>query len=285
MPVRHKVTLSDPHAHLVTISSTFSGAGAPLPDPLVLAMPVWTPGSYLVREYARNVELPRATSSDERSVSVTKLRKNAWSIAHGGAGEVTFSYELYCNDLSVRTNHVDLTHVYLNGAASFTFAAHEPDAGADVSIDTPSGWRVATALSQQGPSASPVYRAQTPFNSSFAPYRMAGSWLQNRDHPADGRVLDQACDRIHLDLQLHHVAARRRPDHAGTDRVVALVERTHVARVLIVLDHFFAVCHVVLLIAGPAPGRSQAAPHSRGGGCGVPQRGFHAFSVQPTGWC
>src|SRR5258708_4832630 len=162
MPVRHSIALADPHAHLVTIRSTFSGEGADaLPDPLVVAMPVWTPGSYLVREYARNVELPRASSSDERSVTVTKIRKNAWSIVHGGATEVTFSYELYCNDLSVRTNHVDTTHVYLNGGATFTFATHEPDAGADVSIDTPTGFRVATALVEHGPATAPIYRARS----------------------------------------------------------------------------------------------------------------------------
>jgi predicted metalloprotease with PDZ domain len=162
MPVRHKVTLTDPHAHLVTISSTFTAPeGVPLPDPLVVAMPVWTPGSYLVREYARNVELPRATADDDHALSVTKLRKNAWSIAHGSAREVTFTYELYCNDLSVRTNHVDTSHIYLNGAASFTFATHEPHGGAELSVEAPAGWRIATALPQHGATTAPVFRAAT----------------------------------------------------------------------------------------------------------------------------
>jgi len=160
MPVRHKITLADPHAHLVTISSTFSADGA-LPDPLVVAMPVWTPGSYLVREYARNVEVPRATAGDDHAVAVTKIRKNAWSIAHGGAREVTFTYELYCNDISVRTNHVDTSHIYLNGAASFMFATHEPHAGADLSIDAPSGWRITTPLAEHGTTTAPLYRAAT----------------------------------------------------------------------------------------------------------------------------
>ena len=160
MPVRHKVTLADPHAHLVTIQSSFSAeGGAALPDPLVLWMPVWTPGSYLVREYARNVEGARAHGDGDRPLGVTKVRKNAWSIAHGGAREVTFVYELYCNDVSVRTNHVDSTHVYLNGAATFCTAAHDPDAGADVVIDAPAGHRVATALPQHGPTTAPVHRA------------------------------------------------------------------------------------------------------------------------------
>ncbi|GAC1545708.1 MAG: PDZ domain-containing protein [Polyangiales bacterium] len=150
MPVRHQIAVADANAHLVTVTSTFTAEGGALPDPLVVAMPVWTPGSYLVREYARNVELPRARVGGERVLAVTKVRKNAWSIAHGGAPEVVFAYDLYCNDVSVRTNHVDDTHVYLNGAATFTFATHEPSGGADVVIDAPSGWKIATALRPLG---------------------------------------------------------------------------------------------------------------------------------------
>jgi predicted metalloprotease with PDZ domain len=154
MPVRHSIALADPYAHLVTIRSTFSSsAGGALPDPLVVAMPVWTPGSYLVREYARNVESPRATAEGDRPLQVTKVRKNAWSIAHGGAKEITFAYELYCNDLSVRTNHTDESHVYLNGAATFCFDAHEPSAGAEVFVDAPAEWKVATALTPAGGSS------------------------------------------------------------------------------------------------------------------------------------
>ena len=146
MAVRHKVSLSDPHAHLVTVTTTFTAEpGHTLPEPLEVAMPVWTPGSYLVREFARCVENPRAGEA-----TVRKLRKNAWAISHGGAAEVTFSYELYCNDLSVRTNHVDTGHLFLNGAATFTFAAHAPNEGAEVILDVPESWKVACSLPRAG---------------------------------------------------------------------------------------------------------------------------------------
>jgi predicted metalloprotease with PDZ domain len=151
MLVRHKVSLRDANGHLVTVRSTFSAEGGEtLPDPLVLAMPVWTPGSYLVREFARHVEWARASSGDEHPLVVRKIRKNAWSIAHGGAREVTFEYELYCNEITVRTNHVDATHAYLNGAATFCFALHAPEVGSEIELDVPSSWHVATALAPAG---------------------------------------------------------------------------------------------------------------------------------------
>jgi predicted metalloprotease with PDZ domain len=146
MLVRHQVALSDPNAHLVTVCSTFTAAtDERFPEPFVVAMPVWTPGSYLVREYARHVEAPRAVA-DGAPTQARKVRKNAWSITHRGAREIVFEYELYCNELTVRTNHADATHVYLNGAASFCFAAHEPALGAVVALALPDAFRIATPL-------------------------------------------------------------------------------------------------------------------------------------------
>jgi len=150
MAVRHKVSLADPNAHLITVSTTFTAEpGAALPSPLVVAMPVWTPGSYLVREFARCVEGARA-SADGKDLMTRKERKNSWAIEHGGASEITLTYELYCNDLSVRTNHVDATHLFLNGAATFTFATHAPHAGSEVTLDLPADWKIATSLPRAG---------------------------------------------------------------------------------------------------------------------------------------
>ncbi len=152
MAVRHKVSLTDPHAHLITVSTTFTAeSGAALPNPLIVAMPVWTPGSYLVREFARCMESPRA-SADGKEVVARKERKNAWAIEHGGASEVNFTYELYCNDLSVRTNHLDTTHLFLNGAATFTYAVHAPNEGSEVTLDLPTDWKISTALRRAGKS-------------------------------------------------------------------------------------------------------------------------------------
>ena len=51
--------------------------------------------------------------------------------------------------------------------------------------------------------------------------------------------------RIHLDLQLHHVAALRSAHQPGADLVRVLVQRAHIARMLVVIEYLFAVCHPV----------------------------------------
>lgn len=138
MRIRHRLSTHDAHAHLVEVETMVTGDD--LPSPLELAFAVWTPGSYLVREYARNVE---GMTSD---LPIRKVRKNAWQVDHGGAREVTVRYRVYCNDLSVRTNHVDATHVYVNGAATFVFVPGRLDVPIDVDVVAPAGWRVTTSL-------------------------------------------------------------------------------------------------------------------------------------------
>ena len=114
--VGYQVTVGDPHQHMLDVSVVVRGDA--LPEPLVVAMPVWTPGSYLVREYARHVEALRATG-DGVAAGVRKLRKDTWAIAHGGAREVTVTYRVYARDLTVRTCYIDDTLVWINGAAAF----------------------------------------------------------------------------------------------------------------------------------------------------------------------
>ena len=65
-------------------------------------MAVWTPGSYLVREYARNVEAVTARTPAGKSLAVEEVRKNRWRVETGGAAKVIVSYRVYCREMSVQ---------------------------------------------------------------------------------------------------------------------------------------------------------------------------------------
>jgi predicted metalloprotease with PDZ domain len=160
--IAHRVALADPNAHLLEVTTTvrLASHGA-LPSPLTLFMPVWTPGSYLVREYARHVEGFGATA-DGSPAAHRKLRKNAWEITHAGASVVEVRYRVYANELSVRTSHVDASHAYWNGAATYLALEAAPDAGARVTVDMPEDWRIATALAEAPLSnGKPTFAAKT----------------------------------------------------------------------------------------------------------------------------
>jgi predicted metalloprotease with PDZ domain len=111
----------------------------------VLAMPAWTPGSYLVRDYARFVDRVEAKDGAGRALPIGKVDKQSWKLP--AASGVTVSYRVYGNDLSVRTNHIDGAHAHLVGAATFLYI--EKDLGRPYEIryeGFPPDWKIATSL-------------------------------------------------------------------------------------------------------------------------------------------
>lgn len=84
-----------------------------------LKMPVWTPGSYLIREYAKNVEGFQAFANNQL-VKSEKIRKNAWRI-YTTQNNFSVKYRVYAYELSVRTSFLDDSHGYVNGATMFLF--------------------------------------------------------------------------------------------------------------------------------------------------------------------
>src|SRR5258706_8881608 len=77
-----------------------------------MMMAVWTPGSYLIREYERNVEAVQARAGT-RALPIEKAVKNRWRIAAGGAREVTLTYRVYSHEMTVRSNWVDIDFAML----------------------------------------------------------------------------------------------------------------------------------------------------------------------------
>jgi predicted metalloprotease with PDZ domain len=104
-------------------------------------MPVWIPGSYMVREFARHVEGFVARDAQGRVLPVEKTRKNRWRITTGNATTVTIKYRLYAHELSVRTNWVDDPFAVINGAATFVTLVEQVARPHDVRIVLPSAWK------------------------------------------------------------------------------------------------------------------------------------------------
>ncbi len=114
--VEYDLDFKDASRHRVHITVKVKTDGK---EELEFFMPVWTPGSYLVREYARNIETIYAQSPGGRSLRMVKLSKNRWKVSCKQESEVWLKYQLYCHEMSVRTNWVEKDFAILNGAATF----------------------------------------------------------------------------------------------------------------------------------------------------------------------
>ncbi|MFQ4142934.1 M61 family metallopeptidase [Chlorogloeopsis sp. ULAP02] len=113
--IHYQVAMSQPETHLFEVTLRLGGYNASTLD---LKMPVWTPGSYLVREYAKHLQ-DFAAFANKKPLTWRKISKNHWQVETGDVSEVTVKYRIFANELTVRTNHLDATHGYFNGAALF----------------------------------------------------------------------------------------------------------------------------------------------------------------------
>src|SRR5687768_3648224 len=95
-PLRYTLRFPAPHTHYVEVEAAIPTAGQPWVE---LVMAVWTPGSYMVREYARHVEGVTAHTSEGRSLRVDKTRKNRWRIDTKNAALVVVTYRVYGREM------------------------------------------------------------------------------------------------------------------------------------------------------------------------------------------
>jgi predicted metalloprotease with PDZ domain len=143
-PVRYRLSFPAPHTHYVEVTADIPTGGR---DEVELMMAVWTPGSYLVREFSRHVEQVTAFDAGGRPLRVDKTRKNRWAVASGGAPRVIVGYRVYGRELSVRTNWIEADFALLNGAPTFMTPADLAPRPHEITIDLPPGWtRSMTAL-------------------------------------------------------------------------------------------------------------------------------------------
>ena len=144
--VHYRIVPIDPALHLFEVTLTIA---SPAAEGQVVLLPAWIPGSYMVREFARNITSIRAEASG-RKLRLTKLDKHRWRAARC-EGPLTLSYQVYAWDLSVRAAHLDQTHGFFNGTSVFLQVHGKEDLRHIVDIQPPEGeafdqWRVATSL-------------------------------------------------------------------------------------------------------------------------------------------
>ncbi len=158
--VHYNIKIESPRSHYAKVTLRIEDVK---PGALDIYMPIWTPGSYLAREFAKNVESANAIglTADEskmvfaekpinfgKTVEFTKTSKNTWRvIVPKGIQSIEFSYLVYCFELSVRTSFIDDDQALLNMASVLMTVKGSEHLGGDLSIDHPLRWfNYATAL-------------------------------------------------------------------------------------------------------------------------------------------
>lgn len=145
--INYTISFESPFTHYCEIEISLNDIKQ---DTVVFSMPVWTPGSYLVREYAKNVESVSAENSNAERLSVEKINKNSWEVNSKNQSAIKFKYKVYCNELTVRTSEINIGHAFLSNAGVFMFVRGHEKQKCILKINLPPEWKkISTGLNKE----------------------------------------------------------------------------------------------------------------------------------------
>ena len=142
--IHYRVELADLQAHLFCVTLTIDEPQAGQ----MLQLPVWIPGSYLVREFAKHLQQLRCTQG-ARSVAASQCDKARWQVDCQSGAPLQVQYEVYAFDRSVRTAWLDATRGFFNGTSLFLKVAGAEECSHSVELVAPAqapDWQLATGL-------------------------------------------------------------------------------------------------------------------------------------------
>jgi predicted metalloprotease with PDZ domain len=134
--VRHTLSFPKKNNQYVHVNSKFAVAS----DQVDLSLPSWNPGSYLIRDFAGNLERLKATNSDGRPLTVTKISKNRWRIDTRDVAELTLDYDVWAGRINVAESWIESGFALLNGAGVFLYNEQTRDRPQSVKADLPGSW-------------------------------------------------------------------------------------------------------------------------------------------------
>jgi predicted metalloprotease with PDZ domain len=156
----YTVSMPRPHTHLFDIQITIRRGLMVRPTHDQFVMPVWTPGSYLIREFERNVQDFEVADDKNQPIKWEKLNKNTWRVVTPkDAYEYHVKYRVYANELSVRTSELNSNHAFWNNANLLMYLDGHLNYPSTVRVIAPDVWKIATGLPSV-PGERNTYRAE-----------------------------------------------------------------------------------------------------------------------------
>jgi len=143
LTVHYTIQIKNPNSHVAEVLMEISGIKDKTID---IKMPVWTPGSYMVREFERNI-LSVTAKNGGQNLKLEKTEKNNWKIDLKGAQSVQVSYAIYCFENTVRTSYIDGDHAFLLMTSCLMYSGNTSANAGKLKLIYPAQWsKVSTTL-------------------------------------------------------------------------------------------------------------------------------------------
>jgi predicted metalloprotease with PDZ domain len=167
-PLHYQLKFERPNTHLVDVTVSVDALKGASAD---FAIPDWAPGAYGIENYAANVQHFRAHSAEGRELAWRKTDSQTWRIELAGATAVTVDYQVYLNNLQNNVGQFDDRHAFIAGPATWMYLVGGKERPIELSIDVPSGWKVATGMEH---TSDHTFRAENYDWFADAPLEISG---------------------------------------------------------------------------------------------------------------
>lgn len=147
MKIRYIATIKDPTTHIVNVKLKLDEIKASM----TFYLPSWSPGSYLMREYARNIRTIQARNEKGQVLNLIQTTKSEYSLELGREkpSEIELEYNIYCHELTVRTSHVDESHAFLHGPSYLMAISGQEKNEHEIEFRFPALWsKITTGLKE-----------------------------------------------------------------------------------------------------------------------------------------
>jgi predicted metalloprotease with PDZ domain len=144
--LHYTLKISDPHTHYLSVSIRVD---KPLDSYCDIAMPAWSPGKYIIYDFAKHVRDVEAWPNGSRKkLRIRMLDKLTWRISGSAPGGFIIKYRVYANYLSGTFSQLTADSALINGASVFMYLTRARHMPIMFSVELPEGskWRIATAL-------------------------------------------------------------------------------------------------------------------------------------------
>jgi len=145
LEIEYTVKVADIPGQLFHVTTDIRNISQPALD---LSLPVWSPGWYVIENYAKNVFRFRVTDPGGRELRPAQVRKQTWRIDTSGISRVTVEFDYLANVLSANQARIAADYAFFTGTQLFLLPEGHRSRPSRVRFDLPSGWKIASGLDE-----------------------------------------------------------------------------------------------------------------------------------------
>ena len=145
--VEYRLEISNPNQQYAEVTVLFPESDDAFVD---VTMPTWRTGRYQILDLANSIRHLQAADTSGTNLPAKKINKHTWRIYLNEPTKLVVTYELYANQLELRARHIDDTHAYLDGVATFIYSPSFIENPIEIDLKVPKGWRSRSGMTSTG---------------------------------------------------------------------------------------------------------------------------------------